>query len=49
MKIKVGNKVRLSGTDRIGTVVKIKGNKAKVTICGESSMWKKTEDLKVID
>ena len=44
-KIKIGDKVRLSGTDRLGEVTKIKGNKAKVGVIGESAQWRKIEDL----
>ena len=46
-KIKIGDRVRLSGIDRIGTVTKIKGNQAKVSVIGESSQWRKIKDLKL--
>ena len=42
---KVGQKVRLSGMERIGVITKIKGQKAKVGVVGESSQWRKIADL----
>jgi len=44
-KIKTGDRVRLSGTERIGVVTKIKGNLVKVGVVGESSQWRKIKDL----
>jgi len=45
VKIKIGDRVKLSGTDRIGTVTKVKGSQAKITISGESSKWLKIKDI----
>jgi len=44
-KIKIGDRVRLSGMDRVGTVTKIKGNQVKVGVAGEGSQWRKIKDL----
>ena len=47
VQIKIGDRVRLSGTDRIGLVTKIRGNLAKVGVVGEGSQWRKIKDLNV--
>ena len=44
-KIKIGDRIRLSGTERIGVVTKIKGHQAKVGVPGESAQWSKIKDL----